>query len=164
MERHVKETRKRSFAATHADGRSASVELLADTTFIIDIMREDTDAVQKAKDLSDASISVLVGTPTIFELYVGVGLSVRAGEEKETVLSVLKSPPHLPLDAASASKGGSIYSQRIREGTKIDPEDAMLAGIAVQNNEPLLTRNRRDFVGISDLKLEYYYNPAKSHP
>jgi hypothetical protein len=130
--------------------------LLADTTFIIDIMKHDGDAVQKAKDLSDASISLLVGTPTIFELYVGVGLSVRAGEEKEKVLSTLKSLPHLSLDAKSASKGGAIYAQRIREGAKIDPEDAMLAGIAIQNNEPLLTRNRKDFAGIPDLKLEAY--------
>ena len=130
--------------------------LLADTAFIIDIMKQDRGAVQKTKDLSDASISVLVGTPTIFELYVGVGLSVRASEEKEKVLSILKSLPHLPLDADSASKGGTIYAQRSREGTKIDPEDAMLAGIAVTNNETLLTRNRKHFAGIPDLKIEYY--------
>ncbi len=119
-------------------------------------MKQDAGAVQKAKDLSDASISLLVGTPTIFELYVGVGLSVKAGEEKEKVLSVLKSLPHLSLDAASASKGGAIYAQRSREGTKIDPEDAMIAGIAVQNNEPLLTRNSKHFAGIPDLRLEHY--------
>ena len=29
----------------------------------------------------------------------------------------------------------------VKEKAKIDPEDAMLAGIAIQNNEPLLTRN-----------------------
>ena len=130
--------------------------MLADTTFIIDIMRQDETAVQKAKDLSDASISVLVGTPTVFELYIGVGLSVRPSEEKEKVLSLLKSLPNLPLDASSASMGGIIYAQRIREGTRIDPEDAMLAGIAIQNNEPIITRNRRHFAGISDLKLEPY--------
>ena len=77
--------------------------MLADTTFIIDLKRQDENAVQKAKELSDASLSVLVGTPTIFELYVGVGLSVRASEEKD--LSLLKSLPNLPLDASSASKG-----------------------------------------------------------
>ena len=130
--------------------------MLADTTFVIDIMKHDADAIQTAKELSEASISILVGTPTIFELYVGVGLSVRSGEEREKVLGVLKSLPHLSLDGASASKAGTIYAQRIREGAKIDPEDAMLAGMAIQNNEPLLTRNRKDFTGISDLKLKFY--------
>ena len=130
--------------------------MLADTTFIIDVMKQDEAAVQKAKELSEASISVLVGTPTIFELYVGVGLSVRASEEKEKVLRVLKSLPNLQLDVNSASKAGTIYAQRIKEGTKMDPEDAMVAGIAIQNNERLITRNRRHFAGIPDLKLEPY--------
>ena len=130
--------------------------MLADTTFIIDIMRNDESAVRKAKDLTDASISVLVGTPTIFELYVGVGLSVRSSEEREKVLSILRSLPHLSLDAASVSKAGMIYAQRVKEKTKIDPEDAMLAGIAIQNNIPLLSRNRKHFAGIPELKLETY--------
>jgi predicted nucleic acid-binding protein len=130
--------------------------LLADTTFIIDVMKKDTGAVRKAEELSDASVSILVGTPTIFELYVGVGLSVRSAEEREKVLGILRSLPHLPLDAASASKAGLIYAQRVKEKTKIDPEDAMLAGIAIQNNEPLLTQNRKDFAGIPELKVETY--------
>jgi predicted nucleic acid-binding protein len=119
-------------------------------------MNENPDAIKKAEDLSNASVSILVGTPSIFELCVGVGLSVRASEEKEKVLNVLKSLPHLSLDGASATKAGKIYAQRTREGKRIDPEDAMLAGMALQNNEPLLTRNRKDFAGISDLKLEHY--------
>ncbi len=119
-------------------------------------MKKDSGAVQKAKDLSDVSASILVGSPTIFELYVGVGLSVRSGEEREKVLSVIKSLPHLSLDGASASTAGVIYAQRMRERTEIDPEDAMLAGIAIQNKEPLLTRNRKHFAGIPDLKLESY--------
>jgi predicted nucleic acid-binding protein len=129
---------------------------LADTSFIIDVMKKDTSAVRKAEELSDASVSILVGTPTIFELYVGVGLSVRSAEEREKVLGILRSLPHLSLDAASASKAGMIYAQRVKEKTKIDPEDAMLAGIAIQNNEPLLTRNRKDFAGIPELKVESY--------
>ena len=68
--------------------------MLADTTFIIDIMKNDANAVRKAKDLSAASVSILVGTPTIFELYIGVGLSVRSSEEREKVLSILGSLPH----------------------------------------------------------------------
>ncbi len=78
--------------------------MLADTTFLIDIMKNDMSAVQKAKDLSDASVSILVGTPTIFEPYVGVGLSVRHGEEREKVLGILRSLPHLSLDSASAAE------------------------------------------------------------
>ena len=99
---------------------------------------------------------MLVGTPTIFELYVGVGLSVRSTEEREKILGVLKSLTQLPLDTNSAARAGLIYALRVKERMKIDPEDAMLAGIAVENHQPLLTRNRRDFSGITDLKVESY--------
>jgi len=119
-------------------------------------MKNEPEAVRKAKDLSESSTSILVGTPTIFELYVGVGMSVKSGEEKEKVLSTLGSLPQLPLDGPSASRAGTIYAQRIKENTKIDAEDAMLAGIAIQNSEPLLTRNTKHFAGIPDLKIESY--------
>jgi predicted nucleic acid-binding protein len=130
--------------------------LLADTTFLIDLMKADGKALAKAKELEAVSVPVLVGTPSIFELYVGVGLSVRTAEEKEKVLDVLKSLTHLPLDQQAATKAGLIYAQRSREGVEMDPEDAMLAGIAVENHETLLTRNRKHFSGIADLKLEAY--------
>jgi predicted nucleic acid-binding protein len=107
-------------------------------------------------ELEAVSVPVLVGTPSIFELYVGVGLGVRTAEEREKVLDVLKSLTHLPLDQQAATKAGLIYAQRSREGVEMDPEDAMLAGIAVENHETLFTRNRKHFSGIADLKLEAY--------
>ncbi len=130
--------------------------MLVDTTFLVDVMRNDAAAVGKARELADGNVPVLVGAPSIFELYVGVGLSVRSAEEREKVLDVLRSLAHLPLDPQSATRAGLIYAQRAKEGTKMDPEDAMLAGIAVENSQPLLTRNRRHFSGIPDLKVEGY--------
>ena len=119
-------------------------------------MKADEKALAKAKELETASTPVLVGAPTIFELYVGVGLSIRSAEEKDKVLEVLRSLTQLSLDQQSATRGGLIYAQRSREGVEMDPEDAMLAGIAVENHETLLTRNKRHFSGIPDLKLESY--------
>jgi len=130
--------------------------LLADTTFLIDVMKADEKALAKTHELEAASALVMVGAPTIFELYVGVGLSVRSDEERDKVLEVLRSLTQLPLDQLSATRGGLIYAQRSREGADMDPEDAMLAGIAVENHETLLTRNRKHFAGIVDLKLESY--------
>lgn len=130
--------------------------MLVDTSFLVDVMRDDQGAVGKATELADENVPVLVGAPSIFELYVGVGLSLRSSEEKEKVLEVLKSLAQLPLDSQSAMRAGLIYAQRAKEGTKMDPEDAMLAGIAVENHQPLLTRNRKHFSGIADLKVETY--------
>jgi predicted nucleic acid-binding protein len=97
-----------------------------------------------------------VGAPSVFELYVGVGLSSRSPEEKRKVEEALDSLVQLPLDQDSARRAGINYAQKSREGRKIDPEDAMIAGIAVENGQAVLTRNRRDFAGIPDLKVETY--------
>jgi predicted nucleic acid-binding protein len=130
--------------------------LLVDTTYIIDIMLNDKAAIRKAQELDDTSTPLIVGAPTIFELYIGVGLSMKPQEEKWKIIDILRSLTHMPLDNMSASRAGFIYAERTRQGRKIDPEDAMLAGIAIENHQPLLTRNIRDFAGMSELKVESY--------
>jgi predicted nucleic acid-binding protein len=119
-------------------------------------MTGESNAVARAKSLSEASVPLLVGTPSVFELYVGVGLSSKSSEEKRKVEEALESLAQLPLDQGAARRAGMIYAQRRREGKRIEPEDAMIAGIAVENGQPVLTRNIRDFSGIPDLKVESY--------
>lgn len=130
--------------------------MLADTSFLIDLMQGDEKAKAKAMDLAQESVPVMVGTPTIFELYVGVGLAIRSSEEREKVLGVLRSLTQLPLDAACATRAGEIYARKTREGSPIEAEDAMIAGIALENQQALLTRNVKHFAGIPELKVEDY--------
>ena len=130
--------------------------MLVDTTFLIDVTMSESKAVAKAKELSEASVPLLVGTPSIFELYVGAGLSLKSSEEKRKVEEALESLTQLPLEQKSARRAGMINAQKSREGGKIEPEDAMIAGIAVENGEAVLTRNIKDFSGIPDLKVETY--------
>jgi predicted nucleic acid-binding protein len=49
------------------------------------------------------------------------------------VLDVLRSLTQLALAAPSARKAGEIYAQRRRDGPSIEAEDAMIAGIAIEN-------------------------------
>ena len=130
--------------------------MLADTTFLIDVMMNDGKAVARAKSLSEGAVPLLAGAPSIFELYVGVGLSSKSSQEKREVEEALESLTQLPLDQKAARRAGEIYAQKSREGNEIEPEDAMIAGIAVENGQPVLTRNVRDFSGIRDLRVETY--------
>lgn len=130
--------------------------MLADTSFIIDLMLNDRDAITKAKEMERENVGVLVSAPTIFELYVGVGLSVRSIEEKEKILRVMHSLTTVALDSSSATRAGFVYAQKVKDGSRMNPIDALLAGIAIENHQPLLTRNRKDFVGILELKVESY--------
>ena len=132
------------------------VSLLADTSFVIDLMLNDKGALMRAKELANDSISVVVGTPTLFELYVGVGLSGKAEAEKEKIQDTIGSLTQVPLDASSARRAGLVYASKAREGIRIDTEDAMLAGIALENDQPILTRNKKHFSGIPGLRVEEY--------
>ncbi len=130
--------------------------MLADTSYLIDLMQDDEAAKTKAEELVSESVPVMVGTPTIFELYVGVGLAIKSSEERERVLDVIRALTQIPLDASSATRAGIVYAQKVREGARIDAEDAMIAGIALENQQTLLTRNVKHFGGIPGLKVEGY--------
>jgi len=119
-------------------------------------MQGDEKAKAKSEALVEDSVPIMVGTPTVFELYVGVGLAIKSSEERDKVLDVLRSLTQLPLDSPSATRAGEIYAQRSREGSPIEAEDAMIAGIALENQQALLTRNLKHFAGISGLKVESY--------
>ena len=130
--------------------------MLADTTFLIDIMVGEPSAVRKAEEIEKGGSTVTVGSPSIFELYVGVSLSSKAEHEKSKITSLVASLPQLPLDYQSACAGGSIYGDKIRKGSRIDPEDAMIAGIAKAHGEKIVTRNVRHFEGIEGVTTESY--------
>lgn len=130
--------------------------MLADTSFIIDLMVSDNAAVDKAREIEAKGIPLIISAPTVFELYVGLSLSRRPEEEKRKIHAVLESLPFLPLDYESSQAGGRIYGDKQRSGFTIDPEDAMIAGIAVVHGKKLLTRNLKHFQGIEGVTVEPY--------
>ncbi|MHB8568397.1 MAG: PIN domain-containing protein [Nitrososphaerales archaeon] len=130
--------------------------MLADTSFLIDLMRNDPKALEKAKELEDSGVAILVGALSVFELYVGVSLSRKSQEEKLKITGALSALAQLPLDHQSAASGGEIYGQKSKKGSNMDPGDAMLAGISKAHGETILTRNLKHFSGIPGLKTKTY--------
>ena len=130
--------------------------MIADTTFLIDILTDEPSAVAKANELEVGGIAVSVGAPTVFELYVGASRSRRSVEEKAKITSIVASLPQLPLDYESAKAAGEIYAGKVRAGSTIDTEDAMLAGISRVHREPILTRNVKHFSNIEGVSAETY--------
>ncbi|MDP2901433.1 MAG: PIN domain-containing protein [Candidatus Bathyarchaeota archaeon] len=130
--------------------------MLADTSFIIDLMAGVPAAVAKAAEFEKKGLAVWVGAPTVFELYVGLSLTIRPGEELERIIGVIGSLPQLALDHVAAAEAGVVYGEKRREGVVLDPEDAMIAGIARVNGEAVVTRNLRHFKGIKGVAVETY--------
>ncbi len=130
--------------------------MIADTTFLIDIMRGDHSAIEKGEELERDGVQVNITTVSVFELYVGLNLSIRPIEEKNKIDKVLGNIVVHHLDFKSAREAGEIFADKKRRGQTIDPEDAMIAGICISIEEPILTRNVNHFSNIGRLTVESY--------
>ncbi len=130
--------------------------MLLDTSFIVDLLRGKKSAVNKINELEAESIATNISAPSIFELFVGLSLTKKPSVEKKKIMDVLISWGNLALDSDSAVIAGKIHGELINEGQMIDPEDSMIAGIAIKHNESVLTRNTNHFNRIPDLQVEEY--------
>ena len=130
--------------------------MIADTSLIIDIMKSEAAAVNKIKDLENKGVAVMTTSISIFELFVGVTISIKQDQERKKIMRILDGLSIIGFDEDSAKEAGRIFAEKRKAGLTIDPEDAMIAGICVRRNETIITRNRKHFEGIEDLKLDTY--------
>tara|TARA_Y100000310_G_C20643596_1_gene795323 strand:- start:1593 stop:1985 length:393 start_codon:yes stop_codon:yes gene_type:complete len=130
--------------------------MIIDTTFAIDVMRNEPKAVEKLHALLSKKGMPHVTSPTIFEIFSGVAQSNKPDSEKEKVLDLLANQIIVDLDEKSAEEGGKIDGTLVKEGKMIDPVDSMIAGIAITKGHGVLTRNLKHFSRVKDLKVETY--------
>ena len=85
---------------------------------------------------------------TGFELRVGTDFVTRRDE----ILRLFRSRT-LPLDLASALRGGEVAAALRALGQGIGFADSLQAGICLRHDLPLATRNRKHFDRIPGLPL-----------
>jgi len=112
----------------------ATAEALVDTDVLIDHLRGGR---RLTADIMPLAISVI----TRCELF--------AGREEPEVLRRFVSPMvELPVDAPIAELAG-----RTRRATGIATPDALIAATALTHRLPLMTRNRRHFDRVAELRI-----------
>lgn len=130
--------------------------MIADTSFIIDLMKNNQSALAKAIELEKSGEPQLVTSLTIFELFSGLAMSNKPHQEKEEIFSILNKKTILPFDNKSAEKSGEIDGNLTKKGEKIGVVDSMIAGIAICRKEKVITRNLKDFSKVNGLNVETY--------
>ena len=126
--------------------------MILDTTFVIDLFRKSRDAIEKASELDKRNDILFVTPVTIFELWYGIDPK----EKKQELLSKFVGDFEiLGFDSESAKNGGSIHSELKTRGIPVDVGDSMIAGIAMKNNETILTRDEH-FSRIKGVTIEKY--------
>ena len=130
------------------------------SSIIIDILRgkESVEAIEERFDSSDEEI--FIPSPVIIELIRGIHLidSIKNIKEREIeeINNFLYSFVVLDFNKESAIKTGEIEAELRNSGEIIDLEDIMIGAIALQNNQAILTRNKKHFERIKGLKVERY--------
>jgi len=118
-----------------------------DSDVLIDHLRGSGPAFMLVTRLAD-SLDFVVTAISAFELSLGTSLTT----DPEPVLALLEAPA-LPLTHAAALRSGDL-ARRLREGGKtIGVRDAMQAGICLEAELPLVTRNASHFERVPDLEV-----------
>lgn len=119
--------------------------MLLDTSFIIDLMHGDEEAVEKARELEADLIQQRLSSMTLFELYYGIARAIDSDSEREQVEQVLASKPIHPADTAVMRTAGQLAGELQAEGSPVGDGDVIVGATADIVAEPVLTRNVEDF-------------------
>ncbi len=130
--------------------------MIADSCFIIDLMRESESALIKLAEIREKRQLQYITAPTVMELAVGVSLAALPKNERKKIDDILAGFQVIPLDTSSAWRAGIEIGRLRKTGKIIDPIDGQIAGIALQHDEIIVTRNTRHFQLFKDLKVELY--------
>lgn len=128
-----------------------------DTTFIIDILRNDKGALVKAIELDNEPI-VFTTEANVYEIVSGVWQQKINREKALHDMEVLLGRfTVLPLEHRGSLKAGEIAGMLSKQGRMIDDVDCMVAGILLANGcDTVVTRNVRHFERIESMKVESY--------
>lgn len=129
-----------------------------DTSFIIDLLREEKrktrgPAHQKLEqlDVTPVRLSVFV----VCELQAGISLAASKKEQEQIQLLCEQCEVVYP-DERLAPIYGNILAHLQRQGTPIGVMDLLIGSQALAWDEPLVSRNLKDFQKIPNLQLESY--------
>jgi len=125
--------------------------MLADTSFIIDVMRGEESAVRKVEELEEKDKAVNITSISYFELYSGIEQAEKTEKEKEKIEEVLATRAVHEFDQTAGEIGGRIDGVLCNKGKMVEPQDSMISGIAIRENEKILTRNVDHFRWISKI-------------
>jgi len=114
--------------------------VILDACFLIDLLADDAGAVAKLDEINDELLVV----PTLVYTEVGVGIDPETATGRQFD-AILDDIPLVPYDSEAARRAVDIQRDLSKSGDAIGAVDAMIAGIAVARDEPIVTRNASEF-------------------
>ncbi len=122
--------------------------ILADTDVLIDYLAGTQPVTDQVLEYAQSD-RLHTSAVTCFELLSGAW----DGRHGDKVRRLVAAVPVLPLDREAATRAAAVRQQLARSGSSIGMADSLIAGIALVNDLPLLTRNRKHFDRVEGLRL-----------
>ena len=132
--------------------------ILLDTSFLIDLLRQRKNAINKAVELVNRD-KLATTYVNIYELLIGVYSKKDAnyGEMLKTIENLTEKIDILALDKDSTIKSAKIGGELMLKGQIIGDTDNMIAGIMLANGiNTIITRDKEHFERIKGIKVESY--------
>ncbi len=129
--------------------------MLLDSTFLNDLVRSDSDAVDKLEALVDGEDPVAISSLTVFE--VGFGLRGDSQRHKPTFDRVIDQIDEVPFDSRAAQRALDIQHDLLDRGEPIGAINVLIAGTAATRSDAtVLTRNVDEFERVDAINVETY--------
>lgn len=128
--------------------------MIADTSFLIDLMKGDEGAHAKLRDLEERNVPVKIPAMAVLELGIGIGAELT-DEEASAVTAVLEPHPIVPMDRRIALRAGTRIGEVDASTMKKRKGDAAIGATAEVEGEPVITRNVDDFERLGFETVEY---------
>lgn len=129
--------------------------MIFDSTFVHDVLRNDSDAIDRLVELRDSETPVALSALTVFE--VGVGLHGESAQYRAEFDERIDELVVLPVTETVARRATAIQHDLLDRGQRIGARDVLIAGTAVGSPDPrVLTRNVDEFARIDGLEVNGY--------
>ncbi len=130
--------------------------MILDTSFIIDLLKGE-EKIDKWIEKLDSNEEIPILNPiTAMEIWEGAHLSNRTEDEIEKIKSLLEGLNFENFNIEDGKLSGKINADLTNKGEKIDIEDVMIASIAINSDQSILTRNPDHFNRIEKTEVETY--------
>lgn len=130
--------------------------MILDTSFVIDVLRGDSDALERHRRLEGQTDRQRLSAMSVFELFDGVERSFDSSTEREAVVDILETKSVLPADGPVMRTAGRMHGRSVGRGRPVDNRDCVIAATARAHDEPVLTRNVDDFEQFEDVEVRAY--------
>ena len=127
-----------------------------DTTFLVDLIRGEKKVLDTLEKLEKSEENISISSISVMELVMGASISNNASIENDKIMKLLESLIILNFDKDCAVLAGEIQAPLRKKGNLIDLEDIMIGATAVNQNEILITKNKKHFERIPNLEVETY--------